>query len=323
MNLSDTATVRVGMFCLWGFVLSQSVRDVYLGELFGSLGLYEIALLAFGTAALVFGANLLAFRRQELGLMMSKWYYVVALNLTTMVSWLCYFRALSLIEPAAVNLAFCGVAPAAVLIFRMFGFTSQGEHMTGSVERMLHFALLGTVLALFFVVWVGASGAGQVGLLTALAGVGLAALSGFSITAETIFAKRMNLMGVSPSAIVGVRFLMVAGISATMLLAGEGAYAEMSAMEISGQALIFLVIIIAPIYLVQAGVALTTPLTTGVICSLGPVATLILQSAVGAVELSQAMIIVIGTYTVIALAAAGYSARANTLTVTASQGDMA
>ncbi len=308
---TSTSSFRVGLFCLWAFVLSQSVRDVYLGGLFGSLGLYEIALLAFGSAAVVFAANLLVFRRHELGLLWLEWRYVLALNLTTMVSWLCYFQALSLIEPAAVNLAFCGVAPAAVLIFSRFGFSSPGEQTPGTGERTLHFALLGTVLALFVTVWLGASGAGTVTFATAVTGVGLAALSGFSITAETIFAKRMNLKGASPSAIVGVRFLMVTCFSAIMLLGAGNAYVGMTSVSIAAQAGIFLAILIAPIYLVQAGVALTTPLTTGVICSLGPIATLALQSAVGGFSLSPALVAVVSAYTVIAMAAAVYAARSS------------
>lgn len=288
---------QLGIVSLLGFVGTQAVRDVYLGQLFGDLGLFEVAALAFGSAALVFGAFLLIARPAQLGLLARGWRTVLLLNATTAAAWLSYFEALRITQPAAVNLAFCGIAPMAVTVLARFGLRSMGEHRIGRAEHGLHLGLLGTVAALLFV-------ADPVG-------IALAAFAGVAITAETILAKRMNEGGVSPLAIVGSRFLLVTAIAGTMLTGVESPYAGMDAAALAMQATIFLVILIGPIYLAQAGVALTSPMVAGVLCALGPVATLALQSAASDVVLTPAMLALTVIYTGLAMAAAGLAASAN------------
>lgn len=105
---ANSSRATLGIASLLGFVVTQAVRDVHLGHLFGDLGLYEAASLAFGTAAIVFGICLFLFKRDQIGMLLSDWRTVLALNITTTISWLSYFQALRMVEPAAVNLAFAG-----------------------------------------------------------------------------------------------------------------------------------------------------------------------------------------------------------------------
>src|SRR5579859_6778687 len=139
---------RTGLVLLLGFVAAQAIRDVYLRHLFGNLGLFEVALVAFGTAAAVFGVGLLCFGRDQLRLLRTAWRAVAAVNVTTVVAWMSYFGALRLVEPAAVNLAFSGIAPAAVAIWGWVGLTSGTDPKTGHLGASLHWALLGIVVVL-------------------------------------------------------------------------------------------------------------------------------------------------------------------------------
>lgn len=287
---------RLGIASLFGFVVAAAVRDVHLGHLFGTLGLFEAAALAFGTAAALFGAGLLLLRSQQIALLARHWRTVLILNATTAIAWLSYFQALRLAESAAVNLAFSGVAPVAVGLFGALGLDSRGERRPGPAERGLHIALFGTVLL--------------VGAIAGAGGVALAAFAGGAITAETIYAKRMNGEGVSPLAIVGARFLLVAAIAGVAAIGMDQPYAGLTASEIASQALIFLAILIGPIYLAQAGIALTTPLIAGAICALGPVATLALQSLAGGIAFTPAMLGATLLYAVLAAAAAWLSTQA-------------
>lgn len=297
-----------GIASLLAFVVTQAVRDVYLGHLFGNLGLYEAASLAFGTAAIVFGLGLFLFKRDQIGLLFANWRTVLALNVTTSISWLSYFQALRMVEPAAVNLAFCGVAPVAVALFGAIGLTSPGEQRPSRIERAIHLALLASVGILAAIVAGGFSGFADVDPRMGLAGVMLATFAGFSITAETIYAKRMNIAGVSSVAIVGVRFLFVTIVATAMLMTVDRPFAGMSTTAMAWQATILLAILIGPIYLVQAGIALTTPLVSAVICSIGPVATLTLQSTAGGISISPAMLAVTLLYAALSIAAAMLSA---------------
>jgi drug/metabolite transporter (DMT)-like permease len=301
---------RTGVALLLAFIASQAVRDVHLGHLFGELGLVETALLAFGSATAVFGAAMLVWRRDQIGFLLRHWRIIVMLNVTTAIAWLCYFGSLRLIEPAATNLAFSGVAPAAVAIWAWVGLTAVETATPSRTERALHWVLFAIVMTA-----AGAIGSGQAGLpgvepLVGIGGVALAALAGFSITAETIWAKRMNVAGVSPLAIVGTRFLLVTCIAGAMVAGqAENAYATMDGSALARQAAVLLIILIGPIYLAQLGLSLTGPLASGVILALGPVATLALQSSAGDVVLVPAILFIVAAYALVSIVIAILSVR--------------
>ncbi len=302
---------RAGILLLLAFVGAQAFRDVHLGHLFGQLGLFEVALLAFGSAALLFGALLLLFDRVQLRLLTLHWRLVLAVNVTTMAAWTSYFGALRLVEPAAANLAFSGVAPMAVVWLGAAGLASGTRQARRPGERWLHRGLLFTVILVAIIVSTGLSGFASLDPRAGFAGVALAAFAGIAITAETIFAKQMNLHGISALAIVGVRFLLVTALAAAMVAPMPAPYAGVSQAALAWQALVFLLILIGPIYLAQAGLALTAPLLSGVILSVGPVATLALQSLVGGIALSPAMAGVTALYAVVAVAAALLAAQSS------------
>jgi drug/metabolite transporter (DMT)-like permease len=299
----------LGVAFLLGFVATQAIRDVYLGHLFGGLGLFEVALLAFGTAAGVFGVALLLFRRHQIDLLVKYWRVVIALNVTTALAWMSYFGALRLVEPAAANLAFSGIAPISVAALSAIGFSSGGERVPSRAERGLHWALFATVVSLGLIVSVGLSGLPRLDPVTGLAGVVLATTAGFVITVESIYAKRMNVAGIMPLTIVGVRFLLVTCISGVMVSQSPTPFEGLSGGTVASYALVFLGILIGPVYLAQAGLSLTSPLVSSVILSIGPVVTLILQSTAGGLSVAPAMLAVTVGYAISSVVAARLATR--------------
>lgn len=295
---------RVGVASLLGFVAAQAVRDVYLRHLFGNLGLFDVALVAFGTVAAVFGCGLAIFGGRQIRLLLTVWREVIAVSVTTLVAWLSYFGSLRLVEPAAVNLAFCGIAPAAVAFWGALGLESASGSRAGRLEASLHWALVGAVAALAIIVSTGRSGFSRLEPVAGLAGVALAGFSGIVIAAESIISKRMNESGVSALSIVSVRFSLVTTVAALMVARAPGALSRLSAATIAQESLIFLVVLVGPIYLGQVGLKLTDPLLSNVISAIGPITTLALQSTVGVVPLSPAMLIVTALYAIVAIAAA-------------------
>jgi drug/metabolite transporter (DMT)-like permease len=300
---------RVGVALLLCFVATQAIRDVHLRYLFGNLRLFEVALIAFGTAAAVFGFGLLLLDRHQIKMLIAAWREVVAVNVTTVLAWVSYFGSLRLVEPAAVNLAFSGIAPVAVAVLGMFGLTSGGSDGMRRLETLLHWMLFATVALLAVIVSTGQSGFPRLDPAIGLAGVTLAAFAGVAITAESIISKRMNEAGISALSIVGVRFVLVTTVSAVMVVRAHGIHASLSVGAIATLSLIFLVILIGPIYLAQAGLKLTTPLLSSVILAIGPIATLALQSTAGGVTLSPAMLAVTALYAMISITAAVSSVR--------------
>lgn len=292
-----------GTFLLLGFVAAQAVRDVYLRHLFGQLGLFEVALIAFGTAMVSFGLGVVVFARHQVRLLRASWRYVIAVNVTTLVAWLSYFGSLRLVEPAAVNLAFSGVAPAAVAAWGLLGLRSTAQSTPGRMESLLHWGLLAVIGLLAITVITGRSGFPQLDPAIGLGGIALAAFSGVIITAETIISKRMNEAGISALSIVGVRFSLVTAVAAVMVAHRPANIAALPAAAIVQQCLVFLIVLVGPIYLGQAGLKLTNPLLSSVINAIGPVTTLGLQAVTGLVAFSPAILIVTTLYAVISLAA--------------------
>jgi hypothetical protein len=154
------------------------------------------------------------------------------------------------------------------------------------------------------IVSTGRSGFASVDPLMGLAGVALAAFAGVAITAETIISKRMNEIGISALSIVSVRFSLVTALAAVMVARAPAAYAGLSGKAIGAQSLVFLVTLVGPIYLAQAGLKLTTPLISAVILAIGPITTLALQSTTGAVRLSRAMLAITALYATVSIMAA-------------------
>lgn len=298
---------RAGVALLLCFVATQAIRDVHLRFLFGNLGLFETALIAFGTAATVFGLGFLLLGRHQVRMLTAAWREVIAVNVTTLLAWMSYFGSLRLVEPAAVNLAFSGIAPVAIAVLGMFGLTSGGSDRTGRVETLLHWTLFATIVLLAVIVSTGQSGFARLDPAIGLAGVALATFAGIAISAETIISKRMNEAGIAALSIVGVRFSLVTAVAAAMVIRAHGFNADLSIGAVARQSLIFLVILIGPIYLAQAGLKLTTPVLSSVILAIGPIATLALQSTVGGVTLSPAMLALTVLYAIIAITAAAIS----------------
>jgi hypothetical protein len=296
--------LRAGFASLAGFVAAQAIRDVYLRHLFGGLGVFEVALVAFGTITLVLGPGLILFGSRQMRLLRVAWKDAIAVNVTTVVAWMSYFGSLRMLEPAAVNLAFAGVAPAGVAIWRLMGLTSREHSGSSRLEAALHWSLLGIVAALAAVVSSGQSGVSGLRPAIGLAGVALAGFSGIVIAGETILSKRMNEAGISALSILSVRFSLVTAVAAVMVARTPAAFAGLSPGAIIEQSLIFLVILVGPLYLGQVGLKLTNPLLSVLIGAVGPIATLALQSIAGVVPLSPAMLVVTALYAMASVAAA-------------------
>jgi drug/metabolite transporter (DMT)-like permease len=310
---------NIGLACLLLFVVGQAVRDTWLGHLFGKHGVFEIALVVFGTAGLLFMTLMLIGARPQLLLLARHYRLVAAVNLTTAAAWLCYFGALSRIEPTAANLMFSGIAPLSVSVLAALGLRASELVPIGRSERALH-VCIGACLVLLC--WTIASQHSSVDGLRptrGITGLLLAAASGIVITAESILAKKMNERGISALAIVGVRFTLVALIALAVTLGGRNSLTSLSAGEIATLSGICVAVLMLPIYLAQLGLQLTSPLTSGVVLSFGPAAVLALQASHGRTLPSGWMLFVVAAYAACSLLSVLLrAARAQKYAVTAS-----
>jgi drug/metabolite transporter (DMT)-like permease len=292
---------RLGVALLIGFLVCTSLRDVGLSAVFGRYGFFEVALAGFGTATGCFLTLAMVFAPAQLRTLRLAWRQVLLVNVTTAIAWLSYFASLRLLEPSVTNMVYSGIAPLTVISFAAWGFKARSEERVGAAERAAHLALAGTLGVVGWIVLSRHSGIADLSLRNGALGLALAAASGISITAETIVAKRMNEAGVSPAAVLGVRFVFVTLIAAACVgLEGESIW-QTAPAELGYLAVAALLLIAAPIYLVQAGLAYTSPMTTGVVLSLGPAFVLAAQLLGGNIATSPYVLSAVGLYCAVAL----------------------
>ncbi len=290
---------QMGILLLLAFVAAQAARDVYLGHLFGQLGLFETAALAFGAAVAVFGLWALLFAKDQLLLVARHWQTIIALNVTTALAWLSYFAAIDLANPAAASLAFAGVAPIGVHLLAVAGIARNGDDRGAWRVRAWNWGLLLAVALL-----AAAAAAGLVAGTASLAGIGLAALAGMVITVESVLAKRMSDDGISAPVLVATRFILVAAIAAGMTARQASPFSGLDPTMFARQCALLLLILVGPIILAQAGLARTSPLISGAVLALGPVATMALQAATSDLRLAPPVLVLTLLYSVFALGGA-------------------
>jgi drug/metabolite transporter (DMT)-like permease len=292
---------RLGVALLIGFLVCTSLRDVGLSAVFGRYGFFEVALAGFGAATGCFLTLVMVFAPAQLRTLRLAWRQVLLVNVTTAIAWLSYFASLRLLEPSVTNMVYSGIAPLTVISFAAWGFKARSEERVGAAERAAHLALAGTLGVVGWIVLSGHSGIADLSLRNGALGLALAAASGISITAETIVAKRMNETGVSPAAVLGVRFVFVTLIAAGCVGLEGGLIWQTAPAELGYLAVAALLLIAAPIYMVQAGLAYTSPMTTGVVLSLGPAFVLAAQLLGGNIATSPYVLSAVALYCAVAL----------------------
>lgn len=278
----------IGLWLLIGYALSQGLRDVYLAGAFGAIGFFDLVLLAFTGATLFFSLCLMVAMPAEFAALRREWRSLLAVNITTAVAWLCFFGALNLVEPTVVSTVFAGVAPAGVALLAILGLQASAGARATMAERLLHIAIIAALAFLAWVVLSGRSGLAGIDVSDGVLGLILAAISGLTITAETVFAKRMNEAGISATGVLALRFLLIAIVGAVAVFGfGETQLIGKDIPVIGLTALKILILMVAPLYLVGKGLALTSPLTTGIVAAFGPSIVFLMQVAEGRIPTSM------------------------------------
>jgi drug/metabolite transporter (DMT)-like permease len=284
------------------FVLTTAARDLWFGGTFQSRDLFAVAFLAFATATAVFAAAAWRRDRGQLRALARSWRLVLLVNLATAAAWLSYFYALGALEPAVVNTLNAGIGPLTVAVAGLFGLAFAREHPLGAGEWVLQAGVLAVLAALGLVVVCGLSGFAPAAGLDRLAAVAAALGSGIAITLALVLTRRLNARGVGADGVLASRFLavvLIAGLAA----AGRHTLA-MPPMELARLAAAALLLIAAPLYLLQLGFARTAPFTAEALSAVGPVLVFAGQALEGRIPASPWTLAAILAYAVLALLAA-------------------
>ncbi|MBI3127386.1 MAG: hypothetical protein HYZ11_07260 [Candidatus Tectomicrobia bacterium] len=279
------------------FVLFSAVRDVYLGGVFQTFSYFEVVALVSILCTLYFAAAVGLRQPDQWARLRRHWRDAVWVNLVTAAAWLSYFHALKNIEPSIANTLYVGIGPFTVVFLRILGVHIALPTPIRTIEKWLNGGILASLLLLAGVEIAGLSGLRTPGAAASIHSLALAFLGGVSLALYNLISKRMNENGVSPEAIVSVRFVAIALVSfAAILAGGAGAAGQHSYGALASVSVALVLLIIAPNYLFQIGISHTPSITTNVIRAAGPMLVFIIQMFEGRVLYSGYTLVCIALY---------------------------
>jgi drug/metabolite transporter (DMT)-like permease len=287
------------------FVCLASVRDVYLGGLFQQVSPLLVAIAAFSLCSLVFLPIALARHPDSLGTLLRRPRELFWINATSAIAWIAFFYALRIIEPLIVQILFSGIGPLSVLwIDRRVPGAAPAGSLTRA-ERPIHLGLFASLIFSGAVAVGGLSGVGAQPFGLAAVGVALAAGAGLSISVNTVLCRTLNDAGVSPLALVSLRFpgavILAAGLAAVF---GHDLSVVFSVNALAFVVVASLLLIVFPIYVNQVGISLASPLTVRVVLAAGPVLIFFLQLIEGRLPSSAYSLTAAVLHAVVAIPAA-------------------
>ncbi|WP_226961372.1 MULTISPECIES: DMT family transporter [Streptomyces] len=298
------ATLRRGVLPLLVYAVLAAAMDVYAGNRFEVVSPAAIAAVSF-TLAVAFFAVLVAARRRwhpaEPGALTTHRADLVAINVTTALTWLSTFYALDHLEPAIVNVVSLALGP---VITAFAGPLLRRQSRVLAAEVAVSVAICGLLCVLMWGSFSGRSGLGEIATGEALWGLGFTLACAAGSAANIIYMKRLNDAGCDPGTVLATRFVLI-GVLAWALVALE-AEPRLGEALLPG-AVVAVIGVALPIYVLQVGVRHTEPITTSLLICLSPLFALLLQLADGRLRFSP--LTLLGVLGVVALVAVGVLVR--------------
>lgn len=300
--MKHPSDAMLGTACVSIFVVSTAFRDVWFGGVFQSVSVFVVLLIAFGIAT-VAGLGLLWARGGSLKPLLDAPRDVILMNLATAGAWTSYFFALKFLDPAIVNTLFSGIGPFVIIALAASGRSIAKPSPGSPMQRVLQVGVIGSLLALVWIVATGRSGFQIAHPLAALGSAGLALFAGALITVSHLYGKRLDEAGATPDALVGTRFIGLL-VMACIVIGYQGpAMVLPSAAEALRLAAAAAVLIVAPVFFNQIGMAKISPLSARIMTSFGPVLVFILQQADDRIAWSTETFVAIVAYSGLVTAA--------------------
>ena len=284
------------------FGLSQAFRDVYLAGIFQRVDAFAVLLIAFGLSTIFFAVSATIRTPEQWRKLKGHGGTIFAMNLTTAMAWSSYFFALTWLEPAAVNTLHSGMGPLTVVVMGLLGMTLAKAPSVGRAEMLSYVGIALSMAALWWVVLTGRSGLPVTNFGATAVGLALLMVSGSAITISMMYSKRMSDAGINAEVITTLRYFGLIALAAIMTFNRSGFAGITSPLDFATIAVLATALMIVPLFALQVGITRTSPLTTHVIRSLGPVFVLALEQVDGRMSYSMPTLICILAYSACVIA---------------------
>jgi drug/metabolite transporter (DMT)-like permease len=256
----------LGIIAVLSYVLICAAREVYLSGVLKSANIYLTLLILFSITA---GAFLLITRKSgSLPQAMARNRgLVIGVNATTIVMWVSFMVSLKHIAPAATAAICAGTVPLATLAYLV---TKRGAR---HVPPATWVSSVGIALCIAVIATAAMKDSAPLG-------VACAALSGVFTALNNILLKKLSERKLNSARIMSVRFF---GLILVAAVGTAATWDQAQWLQTSLPPLIVtgLLGVIAPLYLLQLGIARIAVADTALILATGPIATLALQTIAG------------------------------------------
>ncbi|WP_234995704.1 DMT family transporter [Streptoalloteichus hindustanus] len=288
------------MLPLLAYAALTAAMDVYAGNRFEKVSTAALAAISF-TATMVFFLAVEWRRRGArqlgVGVVSAHRRDLVAINITTAVTWLTTLYALNYLEPAIVNVIGLALGP----VITVLAGPLLRRHSTVMTTEVL--VSVGICVLLGALVWgsfTGRSGLSDVTAGDALIGLALTVVCAVGSAFNIIYMKRLSDAGCDPGSVLATRFLLMSAVAWVLVALEDNA--DLSTALVPG--LVVAVIGVGlPVYVLQIGIRHTEPITTSLLVSLSPLFAFAMQLADGRLRFS--LFTLGGVACVVALVAVG------------------
>lgn len=274
----------IGVALVLFFVLLSAVNGVFLSTFLVKVDVFVTLLCVFSLIAFLFNVYTLSAQGLACRRFSRKvWLYIGLSNLTTAGNWFGFFFAVKYIEPALSATLINSVLPLATIGIAAIVL---GQRRREPAELLSAIALLVAMLMTAWVVLSGQSSRPAIEFDNYVIGVAMSLVCGISMALNTVVAKKLNTLDVSPSTIMALRFFLLIAIAAALvdgpvLRANlEQFYVEMLLIAIVGN--------LIPLFSLQHGIKRLSPVTVVFLNGLGPLTHFLVQILSGLYAFSLA-----------------------------------
>jgi len=296
-----------GIFFVLLFVMLSAVNGVYMSAFLMKIDVFVILSCVFFLIALFFNIFTYITRdRANHGFARDVRLYLGLSNITTAANWISFYFAIKHIEPAISATLINSILPL-VTIFIAGKMLDKNKINLG--ELLTSLALLTAMLVTIWVVFSGKSGRAALNSTSYLIGISMSLFCGISMALNTVVAKKLNSLKVSPSTIMSHRFYLLILIAilnvdhATFIGGVANHYQIIVLFTIIGN--------LIPLFSLQLGIKRLNPVTVSFINTLGPITHFLIQILSGLYAFSAQTLSAILVTTIVIFAGVFYSSRQN------------
>lgn len=259
------SSVSVGRLAVLFAVILQAIGKIAFGTWLAEFPSPLFVFISFSLTAAFF----LSFSRQGAGEL--AWAPLILLNASTALTFLCFFYALKLIEPAIVGAVEIGIGPVLAVVITLI--------TTGVRPAAMRVLVCTGILAGCIVLAAAAQqGSGfSVQGQNAWYGLSASVAAGLGAVLITMASKALIGRGWKFGAVLAHRFYLILPISLIFALNSELAGIHWSGSLIFALILISLVGVLIPLYLLQIGIGRCDPYTVMVTMAALPVITFAIE----------------------------------------------